>query len=83
VAVTWKQTPLPNAPVSISTPESTSDPRPGAPFLTQKTGVKGMTKFTHLKPSSWYCWVATLPKGNSSTCANWTIWQFDVIDLGT
>jgi hypothetical protein len=83
VAVTQAQgSPAPYIPVEISTPASTSSPRPGTPFLTQKTGIKGMTKFTHLKPSNWYCWVAIFNKTvTSSTCANWTTWQFDTIDL--
>jgi hypothetical protein len=83
VAVTKAQgSPAAYIPVEISTPASTSSPRPGTPFLTQKTGVKGMTKFNHLKPSNWYCWVAIFNKTvTSSTCANWTTWQFDTIDL--
>jgi hypothetical protein len=84
VAVTENQgTPAPYIPVEISTPASTSSPRPGTPFLTQKTGVKGMTKFTHLNPNNWYCFVAILGSlKNSSTCVNWTTWQFDTITLG-
>jgi hypothetical protein len=83
VAVTGDQgSPAPYIPVQISTPASTSSPRPGTPFLTQKTGVKGMTKFTHLKPSNWYCWVAIFNKTvTASTCANWTTWQFNTITL--
>jgi hypothetical protein len=84
IAVTHNQgTPDPYTPVEISTPSSTSSPRPGTPFLTQKTGVKGMTKFTHLNPNNWYCFVAILgPSQTSSNCSNWTTWQFDTITLG-
>jgi hypothetical protein len=83
VAVTGDQgSPAPYIPVEISTPASTSSPRPGTPFLTQKTGIKGMTKFNHLKPSNWYCWVAIFnTRVTASNCSNWTTWQFDTITL--
>jgi hypothetical protein len=84
VSVTILGTPAANIPVQESTPKSSSSPRPGTPFLTQKTGKKGMTKFTHLKPTQTYCWVAILgPNQTSSLCASWDIWQYQPIPLGT
>jgi hypothetical protein len=84
ISVTILQTPAAFVPVQESTPRSSSSPRPGTPFLTQKTGKKGMTKFTHLKPNQTYCWVAILgPNQRSSQCASWEIWQYQTIPLGT
>jgi hypothetical protein len=83
VEVTVNSTPKPYITVDISTPESSASPRPGTPFASQETGKQGMTKFTHLNPNDWYCWVAHLPNSViSSTCANWTTWQYDTIQLG-
>jgi hypothetical protein len=84
VTVTILQTSAPYVAVEESTPRSSSSPRPGTPFLTQKTGAKGQTIFTHLKPDQTYCWVAILgPHQQSSQCASWDIWQFQSIPLGT
>jgi hypothetical protein len=83
VEVTDNGTPKPYVTVEISTPESSSSPRPGMPFAKQETGSKGMTKFTHLNPNNVYCWVATFKNIVSSTCNNWTVWQYDTIILGT
>jgi hypothetical protein len=84
IEVTILGTPTANIPVEESTPRSTSSPRPGTPFQTKYTKKKGMVKFTGLKPSGTYCWVAILGPGlRSSQCANWTIWQTGTIILGT
>lgn len=84
VLVTVAGTPVPRIPVEISTPRSTSSPRPGKPFLTKKTGKKGYARFTGLKPSQTYCWVALIsPSFRASECAGWAIWQTGTIDLGT
>jgi hypothetical protein len=83
IQVTWNQSPLPNAPVAESTPASQSSPRPGTPFQTDTTKKDGTVKFGHLNPNKTYCWVATLPRGTSSQCADWTVWQYGSIELGT
>lgn len=84
VSVTLLGTAAPNIPVEESTPADPASPRPGTPFLTLKTGKMGMAHFYKLDPNTTYCWVAVLgPSQNSSTCANWTVWQFDTINLGT
>lgn len=93
VNVTYQATPVPNVPVSISTPlgNNTASPRPGTAFYTADTNKKGSITFTKLKPGSYYCWVAkipvqpttppTSPPISASTCSN--LWQYDVITLGT
>lgn len=84
ISVTKLASPAANITVQESTPQSSSSPRPGTPFATQKTGDKGMTIFKHLKPAQTYCWVAFLgPNQTSSTCAGWEIWQYQTIPLGT
>lgn len=84
VTVTIQQSPAAHVPVAESTPRSKASPRPGTPFITQKTDKDGSTKFKNLKPGQTYCWVATLgPNQTSSTCAGWEIWQFQPISLGT
>ncbi|HEY1429720.1 MAG TPA: hypothetical protein VGF18_09105 [Candidatus Tumulicola sp.] len=82
ITVTWQTSPLPSAPVAESTPANPASPRPGTPFQTLDTKKDGTVKFGKLDPNKTYCWVATLPKGTSSQCANWTVWQFDGIQLG-
>ena len=77
-------TPAPGIPVEASTPKSTSSPRPGTPFETKDTGMKGLAHFLHLKPSKTYCWVAIIgPHQTSSECAGWEVWQTQTITLGT
>jgi hypothetical protein len=86
VSVTLLGSPAPNIPVQESTPANPASPRPGTPFITTKTGKEGMARFYKLDPNKTYCWVAILgssPSKISSTCANWTVWQFDTITLGT
>jgi hypothetical protein len=84
VLVTVLGTPKAGVPVSISTPKNTASPRPGTPFDTVNTGRKGYSRFTHLKPSQTYCWVAVIgPSFNSSECAGWAVWQTGDINLGT
>jgi hypothetical protein len=84
VLVTIQGTPAPGIPVQESTPKSTSSPRPGTPFDTEVTGIKGLVHFLHLKPSKTYCWVAIIgPHQTSSECASWAIWQTQTISLGT
>jgi hypothetical protein len=84
IEVTILGTPAPHIPVEISTPRSTSSPRPGTAFETKDTGKKGTVKFDHLKPDGVYCWVAILgPGSKSSFCAGWAIWQTGTIMLGT
>lgn len=84
ITVTRLSTPAAYVTVQESTPESSSSPRPGTPFATQKTGKKGQTIFKHLKPTQTYCWVAILgPNQTSSACAGWEIWQYQPIPLGT
>lgn len=76
-------TPAPGVPVEESTPRSTSSPRPGTVIQTIYTGKKGMAFFAHLKPSSYYCWVAILGVGQrASLCASWAVWQTSIINLG-
>ncbi len=84
ISVTRLSTPAAYVTVQESTPKSSSSPRPGTPFATQKTGKAGMTTFKHLKPAQTYCWVAFLgPNQTSSVCAGWEIWQYQTITLGT
>lgn len=84
ITVTIQQSPAAHIPVQESTPKPSETGRPGTPFATQKTGKKGQTIFTHLKPSQTYCWVAILgPNQTSSRCAGWEVWQFQPISLGT
>jgi hypothetical protein len=84
ITVTRLQTPAAYVTVEESTPTSSSSPRPGTPFATQKTGKKGSTKFKNLKAPQTYCWVAFLGKNQtSSVCAGWEIWQYQPIQLGT
>lgn len=84
VFVTIDGSPRRKIPVEESTPKSTSSPRPGTPFETLLTNKKGKIKFTGLKPSKTYCWVALLGRGKKSfECAGWEIWQTTVITLGT
>ncbi|MEO6834626.1 MAG: hypothetical protein ABI231_01790 [Candidatus Tumulicola sp.] len=84
VSVTVQQSPAAGIPVQASTPQSSSSPRPGTPFITLKTRKNGDAKFQNLKPGQTYCWVAILsPSQSSSTCAGWEIWQFGPIVLGT
>ena len=83
ILVTVNGTPQPKVPVEISTPASTSSPRPGKPFFTEKTGKKGYAKFRGLTPSQMYCWVALIsPSFYASDCAPWEIWQSGPITLG-
>jgi hypothetical protein len=83
ISVTIQASPAPWIPVEESTPASTSSPRPGTPFLRQKTGIHGNTTFTGLKPTQIYCWVAILgPHATSSTCAGWEVWQLKTVTLG-
>lgn len=49
VSVTVQQTPAANIPVQESTPRSSSSPRPGQPFVTQRTKKSGQTKFKNFK----------------------------------
>ncbi|MGA8532677.1 MAG: hypothetical protein WB615_01060 [Candidatus Tumulicola sp.] len=84
ISVTRLATPAADVSVEESTPKSSSSPRPGTPFATQRTGHAGMTKFKNLKPTQTYCWVAILGKNQtSSACAGWEIWQYQPISLGT
>jgi len=84
VLVTVQGTPAPHVPVDISTPKNTASPRPGTPFETVKTGLQGLSRFNHLKPSQTYCWVAIIsPSFRSSECAGWAVWQTGDILLGT
>jgi hypothetical protein len=83
IEVTVLQTPTAGIPVQESTPANPASPRPGTPFLTRNTNKDGTVKFSSLDPNKTYCWVAILPVGTSSQCANWTVWQFDSIELGT
>jgi hypothetical protein len=84
VKVTVNGTPQPGVPVQISTPRSTSSPRPGQPFDTKDTERNGKAHFFGLKPSQTYCWVALInPRIHASDCAAWPIWQAGPITLGT
>lgn len=83
VLVTILGTPQPHVPVEASTPKSTSSPRPGTPFDTEKTNQKGVAHFTGLKPDKIYCWVAIVGSIRFSDCAGWAVWQSGQIDLGT
>lgn len=84
IEVTVLGTPQPDIPVQISTPRSSSSPRPGTPFETKDTKKKGKVVFTGLNPNKYYCWVAIIGPGLTfSQCANWTIWQTGTIILGT
>lgn len=84
IEVTILGTPKADIPVEISTPRSSSSPRPGTPFETKDTKKKGKVKFTGLNPNKYYCWVAILGTGlKSAECANWTIWQTGTIIIGT
>lgn len=83
VEVTVAGTPAPQVPVEISTPRNPNSPRPGSPFLTKPTDKKGEVRFSHLKPSKTYCWLAKIsPSFKSSECAGWEVWQTSVIMLG-
>jgi hypothetical protein len=83
VEVTVLGTPTAKVPVEISTPRDPNSPRPGHPFLTKTTGIKGLARFNHLKPSKTYCWLAIIsPSFRSSECAGWAVWQTGTIMLG-
>ncbi len=83
VQVTVAGTPAPRIPVEESTPKNPESPRPGTPFDTKNTGKKGYARFSGLKPSKTYCWVAIIsPSFKSSECAGWPIWQTSTITLG-
>lgn len=76
-------TPAPGIPVSISTPASATSPRPGTPFETKTSGMKGLAVFKMLKPNKTYCWVAKFGSGvTSSFCAGYILWQNENIVLG-
>jgi hypothetical protein len=84
IQVTVLQSPTAHIPVEESTPANPVSPRPGTPFATVNTNKDGTVKFNHLDPTKTYCWVAEIgPAQNSSQCADWTVWQYDVITLGT
>jgi hypothetical protein len=84
VLVTIQGTPHARIPVEESTPTNPTSPRPGTPFITKLTGRKGYARFTDLKPSGTYCWVAVFsPRFKSSECAGWAVWQTSTITLGT
>ncbi len=84
VEVTINGTPRRNIPVALSTPRNKESPRPGKTIETLLTRKKGFAKFTGLKPSATYCWVATLGTNQtSSECAGWAVWQTGDILLGT
>jgi hypothetical protein len=84
VEVTILGSPTPNIPVSISTPHPYPSGRPGTPFRTNYTNKDGFAAFSGLKPDGFYCWVATLAPGQtSSTCQSWAFWQTSTITLGT
>ena len=83
VEVTVAGPPTAQIPVEISTPANPQSPRPGNPFLTKPTGKKGLVRFSHLKPSKTYCWLAIIsPSFKSSECAGWAVWQNGTIILG-
>jgi hypothetical protein len=82
--VTVAGTPAAHIPVEESTPRNPGSPRPGTPFETKNTGLRGFARFTGLKPSKTYCWVAIIsPSFKSSECAGWAVWQSSTIVLGT
>lgn len=84
ILVTIAGTPAPRIPVEQSTPRNPTSPRPGKPDDTKNTDKKGMVKFTGLKPTATYCWVAVIsPSFKSSQCASWPVWQTSTISLGT
>ncbi len=84
VEVTIQQSPTAGIPVQESTPANPASPRPGTPFITTNTNKDGTVKFRKLDPNKTYCWVAIIGPGQtSSQCADWTVWQFDTIELGT
>ncbi|HTU83051.1 MAG TPA: hypothetical protein VMF61_13025 [Candidatus Acidoferrales bacterium] len=69
-------TPKPGVPVAESTPRDPNSPRPGTTIAVMTTNAHGKAKFTGLKPSATYCWVATVSPNNTiSTCADWVDWQ--------
>lgn len=83
VEVTVGGTPVAKVPVEISTPTNPQSPRPGHPFLIKPTNEDGMVRFTDLKPSKTYCWLAKIsPSFRSSECAGWAVWQTSIIMLG-
>ncbi|MGC1380153.1 MAG: hypothetical protein WA814_03905 [Candidatus Baltobacteraceae bacterium] len=84
ILVTNLGSPVPRVPVEESTPRSKTSPRPGTPFQTKNTGMKGLVRFLDLKPSQTYCWVAHISPGHtSSECAGWAVWQTGTVTLGT
>jgi hypothetical protein len=84
VEVTIEGSPTPNIPVAISTPHPYPSGRPGTPFKTNKTNKNGFAGFSGLKPDGYYCWVATLAPGQtSSTCQGWAFWQTSTVMIGT
>jgi hypothetical protein len=83
VEVTVAGTPVPDVPVQISTPSNPQSPRPGHPFKTKVTDKKGEVRFSHLKPSKTYCWLAIIATSfKASECASWAVWQTSTIMLG-
>jgi hypothetical protein len=84
VEVTILGSPTPSIIVAISTPHPYPSGRPGAPFQKRYTDKKGYSVFVKLKPDGYYCWVATLAPGQtSSTCQGWQYWQTTTVMLGT
>ncbi|HZV76882.1 MAG TPA: hypothetical protein VFF63_03865 [Candidatus Babeliales bacterium] len=84
ILVTINGTPVPKIPVEESTPRVPASPRPGKPFFIKDSGKKGYARFSGLKPSGTYCWVAVFGSGfKSSECAGWAVWQTSIIYLGT
>ena len=84
VDVTILGSPAPKVAVQISTPKSSSSPRPGKPFDTKTTNGKGTAVFYKLNPSKTYCWVALLSASQSSSiCAPFYIWQTGPVTVGT
>lgn len=59
VTVTYQGSPLPNQPVSVSTPDATG--HAGTAFLTQNTNATGLTTFTNLTGAANYCFSTSYP----------------------
>jgi len=81
VFVTVNGSPVPGAPVSLSTPDAAG--RPGMPIATQTTGPNGGTTFTGLTAAKNYCFSAmTAVSGSTQTFSLCTIY-WTLVQLGT
>ena len=59
VTVTYSNSPIPNQPVSVSTPDSTGNFSVSGIITTINTNSSGVATFSNLTPAKTYCWAST------------------------